>query len=149
MVRTHIRTSSKRKKCNGTMATFLFTRIEKYMQIDQTQRSKTSENEHPPCLMSLYPLIKIFRWKNLASFPNIKTPKNMWKCGKVMAISVVIGALGLIKRGTQKYFDEISRKPSLQEIERIVLTSSAHILRQMQCKRNSCLQNYYLKFIYN
>lgn len=66
-----------------------------------------------------------------------------------MAISVVIGALGLIKRGTQKYFDEISRKPSLQEIERLVLTSSAHILRQIQCKRNSCLQNYYLKFIYN
>ena len=51
----------------------------------------------------------------------------MWKL-KTKAIPVVIGALGMIKKGTQNFIDQIPGKPSLQEMQKIVLTSTAHIL---------------------
>ena len=52
----------------------------------------------------------------------------MWKF-KTKIIPVVIGASGVIKRGTQNLIDQIPGKPSLQEMQKIVLTSSsAHIL---------------------
>ena len=44
---------------------------------------------------------------------------------------VVIEALGMIKKGTQNFFDQILGKPSLQEMQEIVLTSTAHILRKV------------------
>ena len=47
---------------------------------------------------------------------------------KTKTIPVVTGALGMIKKGTQNFIDKISGKPSLQEIQKIVLTSTAHIL---------------------
>ena len=36
--------------------------------------------------------------------------------------------LGMIKKGTQNFFDQMSGKPSIQEMQKIVLTGSAHIL---------------------
>ena len=54
----------------------------------------------------------------------------MWKL-KTKTIPVIIGALGMIKKGTQTDIDEIPGKPSLQEIRRIVLTSTACILRKI------------------
>ena len=46
-------------------------------------------------------------------------------------IPVVIGALGMIKKGTQNFIDQIPGKPSLQEMQKLVLTSTAHILRKV------------------
>ena len=39
-------------------------------------------------------------------------------------------AVGLIKKGTQKYVNEIPGNSSLAEIQKIVLNSTAHILRR-------------------
>ena len=47
-----------------------------------------------------------------------------------LIIPVVIGALGMIKKGIQNFIDQIPAKPSLQEMQKIVLTSTAHILRK-------------------
>ena len=47
-----------------------------------------------------------------------------------LIIPVVIGALRIIKKGIQNFIDQIPAKPSLQEMQKIVLTSTAHILRK-------------------
>ena len=39
-------------------------------------------------------------------------------------------ALGMIKKGTQKYVNEIPGNLSLAEIQKIVLSSTAHIVRR-------------------
>ena len=54
----------------------------------------------------------------------------MWKL-KSKTIPVVIGALGMIKKGTRNFIDQIPGKPSLQEMQKIVLTSTAHILQKV------------------
>ncbi len=41
-----------------------------------------------------------------------------------------IGALGLIKKGTKEYTEQIPGKPSLYEIQKIVLSGTAHALRR-------------------
>ena len=51
----------------------------------------------------------------------------MWKLKK-KHIPVVIGTLGMIKKGTQNFIDQIPAKPSLQRMEKVVLASTAHIL---------------------
>ena len=53
----------------------------------------------------------------------------MWKM-KRKTISVIVVALGMIKKGTQKYANEISGKLFLAEIQKIVLNSTSHVLRR-------------------
>ena len=53
----------------------------------------------------------------------------MWKM-KTKTIPVIVGALGMIKKGTQKYVNEIPGNLSLAEIQKIVLNNTAHILRR-------------------
>ena len=45
-----------------------------------------------------------------------------WKM-KTKTIAVIVGALGMIKKGTQKYVNEIPGNLSLAEIQKIVLDS--------------------------
>ena len=54
----------------------------------------------------------------------------MWKL-KTKIIPMVIGALEMIKKRTQIFIDQIPGKPSLQEVQKIVLTSTAHMLRKV------------------
>ena len=49
---------------------------------------------------------------------------------KTKTIPVIVGALGMAKKGTQKYVNEMTRNLSLAEIQEIVLNSTAHILRR-------------------
>ena len=49
---------------------------------------------------------------------------------KTKTIPVVIGALGMITKGTENFIDQIPGKPSQQEMQKI-LTSTAHILRKV------------------
>ena len=49
---------------------------------------------------------------------------------KTKTITVIVGALGMIKKGTQKYVNEIPGNLSLVEIQKIVFNSTAHILRK-------------------
>ena len=52
-----------------------------------------------------------------------------WKM-KTKTIPVIVGTLGMIKKGTQKFVNEIPGNLSLAEIQKIVLNSKAHILRR-------------------
>ena len=54
----------------------------------------------------------------------------MWKL-KTNIIPVVIGALGIIKMESQNFIDQIPGKSSLQEIQKIVLTSTTQILQKV------------------
>ena len=55
--------------------------------------------------------------------------EKMWQL-KTTTIPVVVGALGLIKKGTIDYLKKIPGEPSLSEIQKIVLNSTAHNLRR-------------------
>ena len=45
-------------------------------------------------------------------------------------VPVVVGALGALKRGSKEFIDQIPGKPDLSEVQKIALTSTAHILRK-------------------
>ena len=51
----------------------------------------------------------------------------MWHL-KPILIPAVVGAFGAVKRGTNKCLQQIPAKPTLTEIQKIALTSTAHIL---------------------
>ena len=51
----------------------------------------------------------------------------MWQL-KTLIIPIVIGALGLVKKGTAMHLEKILSKQNLSEIQKIALTSTAHIL---------------------
>ena len=44
-------------------------------------------------------------------------------------IPVVVGALGLLSKGTADFIDKIPGSPSLSEVQKIVLNITAHVLR--------------------
>ena len=69
-------------------------------------------------------LDKLSKYKDLE-----KEIQRMWKL-RTNTVPVIVGALGMIKKGCQKHFDTIPGEPQLQEIQKIVLTSTAHILRK-------------------
>ena len=45
-------------------------------------------------------------------------------------MSAVVRALGKVKKRTNEYLQQIPGKPSLTEIQKVALTSTAHILRK-------------------
>ena len=49
----------------------------------------------------------------------------------IKTIPVIIGAPDMIEKGTQNVIDQISGKPSLQKVQKIILTSTAPILPEM------------------
>ena len=53
----------------------------------------------------------------------------MWQL-KTTVIPVVVGALGMVKKGVLNHLKSIPGEPNLQEIQKIVLTSTSHILRK-------------------
>ena len=75
--------------------------------------------------------ISLKEFQKLSKYKDLETEvTKIWKL-KTKTIPVVIGALGVIKKGTQNFIDQIPGKPSLQEMQKIVLTSTAHILRKV------------------
>ena len=53
----------------------------------------------------------------------------MWKM-KATTLPVVIGALGLIKKGMRSTAEKISGKINLEELHQITLIGIAHVLRE-------------------
>ena len=49
---------------------------------------------------------------------------------KTVTIPVVIRALGMIKKGTDKHLQKIPGSPNLDEMQKKALTGTAHILRK-------------------
>ena len=75
--------------------------------------------------------ISLKEFQKLSKYEDLETEvTKMWKL-KTKTIPVVIKSLGMIKKGTLNFIDQISGKPSLQEMQKIVLTSTAHILRKV------------------
>ena len=54
--------------------------------------------------------------------------EKMWHL-KTKTLPVVVGALGLIRKGTADFIDKLPGSPSLSEVQKIVLNSTAHVLR--------------------
>ena len=53
----------------------------------------------------------------------------MWGM-KATTIPVVIGALGLIKKGMDKYIEKIPGDIKIQELQKIALLGMSHILKK-------------------
>ena len=51
----------------------------------------------------------------------------MWQL-KTSIITIAVGALGLVKKRTEKNLEKIPGKQNLAEIQKIVLTSTAHVI---------------------
>ena len=51
----------------------------------------------------------------------------MWQM-KTEIIPVVVGALGVVKKGSEKFIGEIPGNINLQEIQKTTLVGTAHIL---------------------
>ena len=54
----------------------------------------------------------------------------MWGL-KTITVSVVIGALGIVKKGIEKHIDKIPGKINITELQKIALLGSSHILRKV------------------
>ena len=47
------------------------------------------------------------------------------------SIPVVIGTLGMVKRKSEDHIKKIPENPCLQELQKIVLNGTAHLLRRV------------------
>ena len=56
--------------------------------------------------------------------------EKMWSMN-TMTIPVIIGALGLVKKGMEKYINKIPGNISIQETQKCVLLGTAHVLRKI------------------
>jgi len=54
----------------------------------------------------------------------------MWGLKKI-TVPVIIGALGVVKKGIEKHIDKIPGKINITELQKIALLGSSHILRKV------------------
>ena len=75
--------------------------------------------------------ISLKEFQKLSKYKDLEIEvTEIWKLNTKI-IPVVIGTLEMIKKGTQNFIDQIPGKSSLQEMQKIVHTSTAHILRKV------------------
>ena len=75
--------------------------------------------------------ISLKEFQKLSKYEDLEIEvTKMWKL-KTKTIPVITGALCMIKKDTQNFINQIPGKLSPQELQKIVLTSTARIL---QCK---------------
>ena len=72
--------------------------------------------------------------------------KKMWGMNTT-TIPVVLGALGLVKKGMEKYISKIPGNISIQEAQKCVLLGIAHILRRILQSSKSYHPDKNLKFL--
>ena len=68
--------------------------------------------------------------ENLSKNKDLEIEVEMLWHMKTVTIPVVIGALGMIKKGTEKHLEKIPGSPNLAEMQNIALKGTAHILRK-------------------
>ena len=74
--------------------------------------------------------ISVKEFEKLSKYKDLEIEiTKMWKMN-TKTIPVIVGALGKIKKQTQKYVNQIPGNLSLAEIQKIVLNSTDHILRR-------------------
>ena len=74
--------------------------------------------------ISVAEIEKLSKYKDL----EIEVEK-LWHM-KNVTIPVVIGTLGMIKKGTEKHLEQTPGYPNLAKMQKIALTGTSHILRK-------------------
>ena len=69
--------------------------------------------------------------EKLSKYKDLETEiEKMWGMNTT-TIPVVLGDLGLVKKGMQKYINNIPGNISIQEAQKCVLLGTAHVLRRI------------------
>ena len=72
--------------------------------------------------------ISIKEFDKLSKYKDLQIEiERMWHLKRTV-MPIVVGALGMVKRGTQSYLKSLLGEPKLHEIQKIVLTCMEHIL---------------------
>ena len=69
--------------------------------------------------------------EKLSKYKDLEIEINRIWGTKTTTIPVVIGALGLVKKGLEKYTDNIPGNINIQEVQKIALLGTAHIIRRV------------------
>ena len=76
----------------------------------------------------MYINISAKEFEKLSKYKDLQIEvERMWQL-KTSIIPIAVGTLGLVKKGTAKHLEKIPGKQNLSETQKIVLTSTAHIL---------------------
>ena len=74
--------------------------------------------------------VSVAEFEKLSKYKDFEIEvEKLWHM-KTVTVPVVIGALGMIKKGTEKYLEKIPGSPSLGEMQKMALTGTAHVLRK-------------------
>ena len=74
--------------------------------------------------------VSVAEFEELSKYKDLEIEvEKLWYM-KTVTIPVVIGALVMIKKGTEKHLQKIPESPNLGEMEKISLTGTAHIPRK-------------------
>ena len=69
--------------------------------------------------------------ETLSKYKNLEIEiTKMWRL-KTITVHVVIGALGVVRKGIEKYIHKIRGKINVTELQKIALLGSSHILRRI------------------
>jgi len=69
--------------------------------------------------------------EKLSKYKDLETEiSTIWGL-KTETVSVVIGALGQVKKGRRKYVEKIPGNINIEELQKISLLDTAHILRKV------------------
>ena len=69
-------------------------------------------------------------YEKLAKYKDLEIEINrMWQL-RTITLPIVVGALGMLKKGSSDYIDPIPGKSNICEVQKIALTSTAHLLRK-------------------
>ena len=74
--------------------------------------------------------ISVAKFEKLSKYKDLEIEvEKLWHI-KTVTIPVVIGTLGMIKKGTKKYLEKIPGSLNLAQMQKIALTGTAYILRK-------------------
>ena len=74
--------------------------------------------------------VSVAEFEKLSKYKDLEIEvEKLWHM-KTVTILVVIGALGMIKKGTEKHLEQILGSPNLAEMQKIGLTGTTHIARK-------------------
>ena len=74
--------------------------------------------------------ISVKEYEKLAKYKDLEIEiSRMWQL-RTITLPIVVGALGMLKKGSSDFIDQIPGKSNICEVQKIALTSTAHLLRK-------------------
>ena len=74
--------------------------------------------------------VSVAEFEKLSKYKDLEIEvEKLWHM-KIVTIPVVVGALRMIKKGTEKHLEKIPISPNVVEMQKIALKGTAHILRK-------------------